>query len=307
MAFAQAGRAAGDPGHRPVLRDRRGRVRPLRRLAGRRPGGDRRPAHRRRGLPHPAGDRGDARLRHRWSGLVNGLITTMLKVPSFITTLGMLLVLLRRHPALDRRRPHRQPLRGASGQFGRCGIEHRCRSSARSRGPCSSCIALGAGAVCSCAPASAASSWPRATTTRRRPVSAGPRRRRPHRRIRALRTIGDGRRHPHRRLRRASPPRSATASSSPPSPRSCSAVWCSAAGAARCSPPWPERSPSRPCSRLFNQIGAARDAPADRAGRDHHRRRRLRRRAAQLAPLPPGRPRQPRRPQLPHEEKDSAP
>ena len=44
-------------------------------------------------------------------GLINGLIKTLLKVPSFIVTLGMMLGAPRRHPALDWRGGDGQPSR----------------------------------------------------------------------------------------------------------------------------------------------------------------------------------------------------
>ena len=93
LAYLKTSAPARDPRHRGLLRARVRRVRPLGRIAG---DGDRRrrgEADRRRSREH--GSRRSSSCSGSASpvGLFNGFATTILRVPSFIVTLAMLLIL----------------------------------------------------------------------------------------------------------------------------------------------------------------------------------------------------------------------
>ena len=107
--------------------------------------GRRRAADRRRPGNDLAGDRAAARVRRRGRRSSTASVTTRLRVPSFITTLGMLLILSGAVFLWTGGAP-----RGAlSEEFRGIGrARHRGRAGARAscRGPCSIMLVLGAGA-----------------------------------------------------------------------------------------------------------------------------------------------------------------
>ena len=178
-------------------------------------------------------------------GLVNGLITTRLHVPSFITTLGMLLVLVGAVFLWTGGAP-RGALSEAFRVLGRQGID----VPGFGQVPWSVLIliAVAAGAAVLMRSACGHTLLAIGDNDRAAALAGVPRRAGAHHRVRAVGAGRDRRRDPARRVRRRLGPGRARAWSSPPSPPSCSAASCSAAGAAPCSRRWPARSCSKPCS-----------------------------------------------------------
>ena len=178
-------------------------------------------------------------------GVVNGVVTTLLRVPSFITTLGMMLVLFGAirlwtggAPTGALTEAFRQPGRGGidAGEIGLV--------------PWAMIVMLVVGLV---AVALMRSPWGRTLlAVGDNPVAASFSGVRvalgAHQRVRAVEPARHRRGHPDRRLRRRRPPRSAPDWSSSPSRRWCSAAWRSAAGRATSPRPWVAPWSWRRCS-----------------------------------------------------------